>query len=63
MFHKVGVKDRFELALYGLKNLTAAPNLDSPGGTPSREVDYGSPLRSLVIGTARLGPLADSPAR
>jgi DNA-binding NarL/FixJ family response regulator len=63
LFHKVGVKDRFELALYGLKNLTAGPNLESSGSVPARDVDYGSPLRSLVIGTSRPGPLADSPAR
>ena len=47
LFEKVGVKDRFELALYGLKNLTN-------GQFPQRERDLASAdplagLQSLII--------------
>jgi DNA-binding NarL/FixJ family response regulator len=41
LFHKVGVKDRFELALFGLKNLG---NAQSPNGTMSVERDEPSAL-------------------
>jgi DNA-binding NarL/FixJ family response regulator len=35
LFHKLGVKDRLELALYGVKNLTpGGPGLQSSSGTP-----------------------------
>src|SRR5271170_1893719 len=47
LFQKVGVKDRFELALFGLKNLTTGqlPTTDKrrPGATPMPG------LRSLVL--------------
>lgn len=42
LFQKVGVKDRFELALYGLKNLS------SDQGQPA-DVPHLTVLRSLVI--------------
>ncbi|MGB9606479.1 MAG: response regulator transcription factor, partial [Bryobacteraceae bacterium] len=56
LFQKVGVKDRFELALYGLRNLQ---NLQALGAAPaefmpaaererSRSVRY-QPLRTLVL--------------
>jgi hypothetical protein len=43
LFQKVGVKDRFELALYGLKNLTAEQGQRADGSPHSNE------LRSLVL--------------
>lgn len=48
LFQKVGVKDRFELALFGLKNLTTAqgPTADKPV-RPAAERMPG--LRSLVL--------------
>jgi hypothetical protein len=45
LFQKVGVKDRFELALFGLKNL-------STGQLPAHERGRATPipgLRSLVL--------------
>ena len=48
LFQKVGVKDRFELALFGLKNLTAGQAQVSERGNPMN----GAPLpnlRSLVL--------------
>jgi DNA-binding NarL/FixJ family response regulator len=47
LFQKVGVKDRFELALFGLKNLAT-----TPGGAERRPRVAGAPtpgLRSLVL--------------
>jgi len=48
LFQKVGVKDRFELALYGLKNLApeqfSAGEKGAPGAAPSKPG-----LRSLLI--------------
>jgi DNA-binding NarL/FixJ family response regulator len=54
LFQKVGVKDRFELALYGLKNLTAGQGgLDrsgAPGDNPLKsDVPQLHGLRSLVL--------------
>jgi DNA-binding NarL/FixJ family response regulator len=34
MFQKLGVKDRLELALYGLKNLTPGSHVTAPTGAP-----------------------------
>lgn len=56
LFQKVGVKDRFELALYGLRNLQnlqalgAAPPDLLPASAPgrSRTIRY-QPLRTLVL--------------
>ncbi len=62
LFQKVGVKDRFELALYGLKNLTAgngqmdrSASAAHSGVTPS--------LRSLVLDRLPLssGPVPAAP--
>ena len=48
LFQKVGVKDRFELALYGLKNLAAGPpQLDRAPGEMAPAPLTG--LRSLVM--------------
>jgi DNA-binding NarL/FixJ family response regulator len=48
LFHKVGVKDRFELALFGLKNLSAGQlATDTKGKPPGRGVVPG--LESLMI--------------
>lgn len=56
LFQKVGVKDRFELALYGLKNL-------APGPLPVNDKDQTSGtipgLRSLVLERPRETPAAD----
>jgi DNA-binding NarL/FixJ family response regulator len=49
LFQKVGVKDRFELALYGLKNLS------SEQGQPA-DLPHLSGLRSLVIDRPRQVP-------
>ncbi len=46
LFQKVGVKDRFELALFGLKNLTTAQNA---GGEKSAIPEKMPGLRSLVL--------------
>jgi DNA-binding NarL/FixJ family response regulator len=48
LFEKVGVKDRFELALYGLKNLTTG---QYPAGEQGKQPPGGTPhdLRSLVM--------------
>lgn len=55
LFQKVGVKDRFELALYGLRNVAAGQGrLDSPVAQPKGLHDtLGAPpvqgLRSLLL--------------
>ncbi len=56
LFQKVGVKDRFELALYGLRNLqqvgAEAPSATSPVAAEaalSRRPAQLHPLRSLVL--------------
>jgi DNA-binding NarL/FixJ family response regulator len=55
LFQKVGVKDRFELALYGLKNLSAAPpDLEHAAGDSTLPVPVNG-LRSLVL-DRRAGP-------
>jgi DNA-binding CsgD family transcriptional regulator len=48
LFQKVGVKDRFELALFGLKNLTAAQGaaMEKPAQPPLGRTPG---LRSLVL--------------
>jgi DNA-binding NarL/FixJ family response regulator len=46
LFEKVGVKDRFELALFGLKNLTTG---QSPAGDNAQFANSVPALRSLVI--------------
>ena len=61
LFQKLGVKDRFELALYGLKNLTAGQgSLDRPQGDhPPRAGAMPLPgLRSIVLerGPERIPP-------
>ena len=46
LFEKVGVKDRFELALFGLKNLTTGRGSEVKGATGSESMPR---LRSLVL--------------
>ncbi len=46
LFHKLGVKDRFELALLGLKNLSTG---QLGGDEPNRPVMASVRLRSLVL--------------
>jgi len=48
LFQKVGVKDRFELALFGLKNLTAAQGAAMPKPMQS-SLERAPGLRSLVL--------------
>jgi len=57
LFTKVGVKDRFELALFGLKNLTGGHGQSSE--QPSRVHDAPIPnLRSLVMERPQARPAA-----
>jgi two-component system, NarL family, nitrate/nitrite response regulator NarL len=49
LYDKLGVKDRFELALYGLKNLGTASNAGQAEQTGSLAAGTVAPLRSLVI--------------
>jgi DNA-binding NarL/FixJ family response regulator len=60
LFQKVGVKDRFELALFGLKNLTTAqgPAVDKAAQPGSAKVPG---LRSLVLEGASGRPPAPAP--
>jgi DNA-binding NarL/FixJ family response regulator len=37
LFHKLGVKDRFELALYGLKNMAGTDGANGTGQSETRE--------------------------
>jgi DNA-binding NarL/FixJ family response regulator len=55
LFQKVGVQDRFELAIYGLKNLgTLQAALDwSPGKPGSADAAQVQKLRSLVLDRPR----------
>jgi hypothetical protein len=48
LFQKVGVKDRFELALFGLKNLTTGAGQIPVGDKGHRSVPMPG-LRSLVL--------------
>jgi DNA-binding NarL/FixJ family response regulator len=47
LFQKVGVKDRFELALFGLKNLTTQPAQSEDGIHSPAQVDGHGFLRGL----------------
>jgi DNA-binding NarL/FixJ family response regulator len=62
LFQKVGVKDRFELALYGLKNLTAGQGqaADAPQGplTGLRSLVIDRPIPAVSPPARRLNPLA-----
>ncbi|MGC4049345.1 MAG: response regulator transcription factor [Paludibaculum sp.] len=53
LFQKVGAKDRFELALFGLKNLTSAEvgfDQETPRKPPNTHPDEGTRgLRSLIV--------------
>ena len=55
LFRKLGVKDRFELALYGLRNMAEGETGNRPGSTDehSQEADAAPALthwlRSLVL--------------
>jgi DNA-binding NarL/FixJ family response regulator len=64
LFQKVGVKDRFELALFGLKNLTTG---QLPVGDKGQRIGPGAMpgLRSLVLERAndRPEPLRFTPSR
>jgi DNA-binding NarL/FixJ family response regulator len=54
LFQKVGVKDRFELALYALKNLTAE---QGPPAQPPQGLSHMPGLRSLVLDRPRQTPV------
>jgi hypothetical protein len=58
LFQKVGVKDRFELALFGLKNLTTG---QIPVGDKGHRPSAMPGLRSLVLD--RPVERAEAPAR
>jgi DNA-binding CsgD family transcriptional regulator len=64
LFQKVGVKDRFELALFGLKNLTTG---QLPVGEKGQRLGPGAMpgLRSLVLERSpdRVEPLRFTPTR
>jgi DNA-binding NarL/FixJ family response regulator len=50
LFQKVGVKDRFELALYGLRNLQNVGSAEpAPAEGPARRPPHLHGLRSLVL--------------
>ena len=53
LFQKVGVKDRFELALFGLKNLTTG---QLPAGEKGQRPGSMPGLRSLVLERPSQGP-------
>jgi DNA-binding CsgD family transcriptional regulator len=54
LFQKVGVKDRFELGLYALKNLTAE---QGPPAQPPQGLSHMPGLRSLVLDRPRQTPV------
>jgi DNA-binding CsgD family transcriptional regulator len=58
LFQKVGVKDRFELALFGLKNLTTG---QLPVGEKGQRAAAMPGLRSLVL--ERPAERAETPTR
>jgi DNA-binding NarL/FixJ family response regulator len=51
LFQKLGVKDRFELALFGLKNLTQVGSLESnsDGSVKSNAAPIWQPPRSFFV--------------
>ncbi len=54
LFEKTGVKDRFELALFGLKNMAPQPSEESQTGQPGKP---SSPaVRSLIFVGQALSP-------
>jgi len=60
LFEKVGVKDRFELALYGLRNLTAGHEMPNEHNASGMEIPR-TPLKALVLeGQARRSVLSTS---
>ena len=62
LFEKTGVKDRFELALFGLRNLTAGQEPVVQGGQSySRHSVRG--LRSLLLGRRTPEPVMDVQTR
>src|SRR5579862_2965168 len=62
LFQKVGVKDRFELALFGLKNLTTG---QLPVNEKGQRIGASSMpgLRSLVLERPSIEPRAEAPTR
>jgi DNA-binding NarL/FixJ family response regulator len=66
LFQKLGVKDRFELALYGLKNLTTGQlSVDRNARSADRMVAPATGLRSLVLERTAppTPPIAPVPSR
>lgn len=51
LFQKLGVKDRFELALYGLKNLTPGNGAETPAQNPGKKAasPVWQPPRSFFV--------------
>jgi DNA-binding NarL/FixJ family response regulator len=60
LFRKVGAKDRFELALFGLKNMVGAGNSEAPCLSPSRPVPV-SGINTLVLSETTLADDDDAP--
>jgi DNA-binding NarL/FixJ family response regulator len=65
LFQKLGVKDRFELALYGLKNLTTGQLSVDRNARADRMVAPATGLRSLVLERTAppTPPIAPVPSR
>ena len=64
LFQKLGVKDRFELALYGLKNLTpGTPSADTQDSLSARKpvAPIWQPPRSFFVERAAPRSPADAP--
>jgi hypothetical protein len=54
LFQKLGVKDRFELALYGLKNLT--PGRGTVNGMPVHDIPRSFFLERMPPQSQRVAP-------
>lgn len=61
LFQKLGVKDRFELALYGLKNLAPGQTADDPNEPHRRPTPLWQPPRSFFV--ERVPPASQSMER
>jgi DNA-binding NarL/FixJ family response regulator len=60
LFRKVGAKDRFELALFGLKNMVGAGDSPGPSSSPARPVPVAG-LNTLVLSETILADDDDAP--
>jgi DNA-binding NarL/FixJ family response regulator len=60
LFRKVGAKDRFELALFGLKNMVGAGDSAKPSPSPNRPIPVAG-LNTLVLSETILADDDDAP--